>query len=51
MDIKDLYQWPYSSDIERVGELDWINECYEKAIISAREFIDNYFKHNYLRQF
>ena len=26
-------------------------ECYQKAIISAKEFIDNYFKHNYLRQF
>ena len=25
-------------------------ECYGKAIISAKEFIDNYFKHNYLKQ-
>jgi hypothetical protein len=26
-------------------------ECYEKAIVSSKNFIDNYFKHNYLRQF
>jgi hypothetical protein len=35
--------------VETKGET--YEECYEKAIVSAKEFIDNYFKHNYLRQF